>query len=334
MDDTYKLIRFRKITNPFFKGLSLVTTPVLGGFDTPFAPKDEKNCRLFVALIADVHMRWEDYRMRRFAFGLFDMEHSKRRLDALISVGDLTDHGETMSWRRTKEVFDKYDPADTFIMALGNHDTWTTMPDPETDGYDFASKLYLNYVEKLTGEKEEKVYYSKDVNGYKFIVLGSETSECDGCIGPEQIEWCDRELAEAAKTGKPVFVINHTPFLYTHGLPWTATKGKDAAPDEGGLKHGGDELKAVIRKYKNVLYISGHSHMGLSGRVSKHSSFEDVGGFYSLNLPCYMFPNHDGLRGPGYGYVLEVYDDEILLRCRSFLNGTWFPWYNFRMPIQ
>ena len=32
--------------------------------------------------------------------------------------------------------------------------------------------------------------------------------------------------------------------------------------------------------------------------------------------------------------MMEVYDDEILLRCRSFLNGTWFPWYNFRMPIQ
>lgn len=333
MDDTYKLIRFRKITNPLFKSVSFVTTPVLGGFDKPFAPLDEKNCRLFVAVIADVHMRWEDYRMRRLSHGLFDMEHSERRLDALVVAGDITDHGETMSWRRTKEVFDKYEPAEKLIITLGNHDTWTTMPDPDEDGYGFAKDLFLSYVEKLTGEREDKVYFTKDVCGYKFICLGSETSECDGSISDEQIGWCDLQLAEAAKDGKPVFVINHQPFLYTHGLPWTASRDKNPAPDAGGLKYGGDALKAVLRKYKNVIYISGHSHMGLSTARSKHPTFEDVGGFYSLNLPCYMFPNHDGFPNPGYGYVIEGYDDRILLRCRSFRNGAWAPWYNYRIDL-
>ncbi|MBR4727019.1 MAG: metallophosphoesterase [Clostridia bacterium] len=333
MDNPY--FEFRKKAEPLAKAASILTYPVLKGFDSAIRPKDPSAVRLFGVLVADVHMRDEPYRNRRLFDGLYDLENAAYPIDVLASAGDLTDHGELSEWATVVKKTSGRKPAKEIILALGNHDTWTTTLDGD-DNYDYAVELFLHFTGKLTGVPEEKIRFTRVVNGYYFICMGSENDSCDGAIGAEQIAWLDGELKKATETGKPAFVINHQALQQTHGLPYTSSRNKNQIfpPEEGGIREGNDEVRAVLGKYPNVLLISGHSHMGLSGKIKKHATFEKVDSFYSINLPCYMFWNHDGLPSCGYGYVMEVYDDRVLLRARNFVRRVWLPTYDFMFPIR
>lgn len=326
---------FRQKAEPLAKAASILTYPVLKDFDSAIRPKRPTEVRLFGVLVADVHMRDEPYRNRRLFDGLYDLEHAAHPIDVLASAGDLTDHGELSEWATVVKKTNGHKPANEIVLALGNHDTWTTTLE-DNDAYDYAVELFLHFIGKLTGVPQEKAWFTRVVKGYSFICMASEDSSCDGKIGAEQIAWLDGELKKATENGKPAFVINHQALQQTHGLPFTASAGssKDLPPDEGGIHEGNDAVRAVLSKYKNVLLISGHSHMGLSGRFTKHSTFQKVDSFYSINLPCYMFWNHDGLPSCGYGYVMEVYDDRVLLRARNFIRRVWLPAYDFTFPIR
>lgn len=326
---------FRQKAEPLAKAASILTYPVLKDFDSAIRPKRPADVRLFGVLVADVHMRDEPYRNRRLFDGLYDLEHAAHLIDVLASAGDLTDHGELSEWATVVKKTNGHKPANEIVLALGNHDTWTTTLE-DNDAYDYAVELFLHFIGKLTGVPQERAWFTRVVKGYSFICMASEDSSCDGKIGAEQIAWLDGELKKATENGKPAFVINHQALQQTHGLPFTASAGssKDLPPDEGGIHEGNDAVRAVLSKYKNVLLISGHSHMGLSGRFTKHSTFQKVDSFYSINLPCYMFWNHDGLPSCGYGYVMEVYDDRVLLRARNFIRRVWLPVYDFTFPIR
>ncbi|MBR2731817.1 MAG: hypothetical protein IKD72_07515 [Clostridia bacterium] len=52
---------FRKKAAPLAKAASLLTYPVLKGFDGPIRPKRPDGIRLLAVLVADVHMRDEPY---------------------------------------------------------------------------------------------------------------------------------------------------------------------------------------------------------------------------------------------------------------------------------
>ena len=331
MDNLY--FEFRKKAAPLAKAASLLTYPVLKGFDGPIRPKRPDGIRLLAVLVADVHMRDEPYRNRRLYDGLYDLETAQAPIDALVSAGDLTDHGELSEWATVVKKTNGHHPARELILALGNHDTWTTTLEGG-DNYDYAVELFLHFTGKLTGVREEKIWFTRVVNGCSFICMGSEDSSCDGAIGDAQIAWLDGELQKATAAGRPAFVINHQALQHTHGLPYTSSKNKNVRPEEGGIQQGNDAVRAVLGKYRNVLLISGHSHMGLSGKVKPHATFEKVDSFYSINLPCYMFWNHDGLPSCGYGYVMEVYDDCVLLRARNFIRRVWLPVYDFSFPIE
>ena len=92
MDNPY--FAFRKKAEPLAKAASILTYPVLKGFDSAIRPTNPADVRLFGVLVADVHMRDEPYRNRRLYDGLYDLEHAEYPIDVLASAGDLTDHGE------------------------------------------------------------------------------------------------------------------------------------------------------------------------------------------------------------------------------------------------
>ena len=97
----------------------------------------------------------------------------------------------------------------------------------------------------------------------------------------------------------------------------------------GGIGVKNDRIRAILSQYRNVFYISGHIHEGLCRGKTENgytwSSVEDLHGIRLINAPCFMFPNHDGNPMPGKGYMLEIFDDRVILLGRDFLRGTWEP---------
>ena len=141
-------------------------------------------------------------------------------------------------------------------------------------------------------------------------------------ISPEQLEWLDNELA--TEKGKPVFVIIHQPLKLTHNLP--TTWGNGTNKEAGSMGPQNDEFKAILAKHakdSTVVLINGHLHAGFS-----QYSYQQIDGFHSVNAPAFSIENKDGEEGgngSGLTYIVEVYEDEVLLRARNCRTGEWLP---------
>lgn len=311
--------------------LNLISFPIFGNFTAATEPLDPENCKLNFAAISDIHMTDGELRSFMLGFGLHDMENSKQPLDLLVCAGDLTDHGYADEWSMLEKSFAKYSPAKEIILAQGNHDTWT-----EDEGYDLARDLFIEYNEKITGRKTEHEYYSTKVNGYTFIVLASETDRTAAYISDAQLAWLAAEMEAASKDNQPIFVVCHWPLNQTHGLPET-WGDDDMEPDDGGIGDQSAAVEEILKKYNNVFMITGHIHSGFSKesqeKINGYVSVESDGSFHSINLPSYMYMTIRGRIANGTGYQLEVYDDRVEIRARSYSAGVWYTDYNTSIPI-
>ena len=53
------------------------------------------------------------------------------------------------------------------------------------------------------------------------------------------------------------------------------------------------------------------------------SCAEQVNGVTYINLPTYGIVNMFGIPDPGMGAQLEVYENEVVFRPRSFITNKW-----------
>ena len=275
-------------------------------------------------VLSDIHMRGEEkYRAKRLRKALLSIASTKY-LDAFVESGDITDHGKEEHWKLAEEVFAERHLPET-VLCLGNHDMWTPGPDGKDD-YAAAFKLFQTYGSRISGKTYDKPYFRQDVRGYTFLCMGSEGTGVGAYISQEQIAWLDEELS-ALPADKPVFVVSHFALNKTHGLPKTFGD-KEYDDMTGGFGPQSDQINEVLQKHDNVILFSGHSHMGLA-KEKTYGTFEKVGNIHSVNMPCFMFPNHDGIFHWGVGLVVEVYKDKILFRFRNFLYNFWYKKYTF-----
>lgn len=310
--------------------LNVFTFPVFGNYTAKTEPLED-DCKLNFAAISDIHMTDEALRSLMLGFGLYDMENSDERMDALLCTGDVTDHGYKEQWELLAETFSQYDPAENILIAQGNHDTWT-----EDEGYNLAREYFIEYSEKIMGVDLENEYYSTKINGYTFIVMASEYDHTDMYVSDAQLAWLAAEMETASKDGLPIFVVSHWPLNQSHGLPETWGED-DMEPDDGGMGDQSAAVEAILKKYNNVFLISGHIHNGLSNESQAESNgyvtVESDGSFHSVNLPSYMYMTLRGRISNGTGCQFEVYDDRVEIRSRSYSAGVWYTDYNFTIEL-
>lgn len=322
----------------FIKGfLSVILTVfnfftwgIFGNFTAETTPlKDD--CKLNFSAFSDVHMTEEKARADMLRFGLQDMQEFDSPLDLIIAAGDLTDHGEPEEWAMLESAFEDYAPAKNIILAQGNHDTWTG-----DDDYALSKKLFIDYNKKIADREIDNVYYSTKVNGYTFIVLGSESDHTYATFTDTQLEWLEAEMEKASADNLPIFVISHWPINESHGLP--ETWGDDEPePDDGGIGDQSARVEEILKSYDNVILISGHIHSGFTNECHQDTygylSVESDGSFHSVNLPSYMYLTIRGRIANGTGFVFEVYDDTVEIRARSYTAGVWYSDYNYTIDL-
>lgn len=257
---------------------------------------------------------------------LKDAKKSAVPVDAFLTVGDTTSRGSEANWAMTVDCFNKVpDCAKNIILTIGNHDCW------HDNGFDSAISNYYKNYETICGRKIDKPYFSYILNGYHFIFLGNDCdSGCEASIGEEQKKWFENEMEKANESGNPIFVFCHQSLNQKHGLPRTWDKDENAENLwDGGLGDDSDAVEAILKKYKNVYYFSGHSHMGLAGEKMKasdgYSTFEKEGDLRLINLPSLSCGNHHGEKNDTcLSIQLEIYADKVVMRPRSILKRSWF----------
>lgn len=284
--------------------------------DNPINAKDPENAKLVFAALADPQI--SNYlfdRYQVFEATMMDLHASAYDLDAVLLAGDIAENGLAEEYQLVYDGISGIEGC-RYISATGNHDL-------RLRAYSQSVKRFNEFANALNNNVDpvSELHFSERINGYKFIVLGSDKTEFEEAyLSDEQLAWLDSELA--AENGAPTFVICHQPLKLTHNLP--NTWGNGTNPVAGSVGDQSDALKGILTKYTNVVFITGHLHSGFG-----EATYETIGNLHMVNLPSLTINNKDGeYNGSGLGYIVEVYEDEIIFRARNLETGKWLTDYD------
>lgn len=288
------------------------------------------DCLLNASIVSDIHID-VDWPIGEWVWanGLNDLERSRDTIDALIVSGDLTNYGDKESIESFFNIMAESDCAENWVTATGNHEIGHVDDTTQEGARQRFVDLYNSF--NPSGYKIDKAYYKMDINGYRFVVLcddGDDTWDTPD-MSAEQIQFLDDSLKEAADRNLPMFVVCHVPCNGVNGL--------DTIWPDNGLNENSDVVKAIMEKYKNVFFISGHVHTGINGPLVENvfgfSCVEKQNGVTYVNLPTYMIVNRYGVPWGGMGFQMEVYENEVLFRARNYGSSTWYPVYDHTVQL-
>lgn len=285
--------------------LTLIMLPVT--FMMPptdsYEAKDADKLITSFTVLSDIHIEGNNYPTFREFSEILKEVHNAEDNDTLVFLGD-----NTMNCQDIESIFfygalKAANPADNLVIVPGNHDFGNG-----TGDYEMYRDRFLKYA-NFAGADIDSPYFYKVIDGCYFIVLATESDTVnDMNISDAQLQWLKGVLDEAAKTDRPIFVFNHHPINYIQNGAYT-------------------RLSDVIDDYDNLLYFCGHTHAPLSS-----SSVSVVNGVQQINIPKSTEHATDGYEC-GIGAVVEVYEDEVLLRIRDFDDGKWVEGYEYSYPI-
>lgn len=277
-----------------FLPLSVMISPV-----ESYEAKNPDELKTSFTVLSDIHIEGNNSQtFIEFSEILKEVKHNKHS-DTLVFLGDNTMNGQDIESIFFFGALKNTKPAKNLIIAPGNHDYGNG-----TGGYDKMAERFLKYANFAGCEIQTNNYY-KIIDGYYFIVLTTESDSVHGIdISDEQLKWLTEVLDEASKENKPAFVISHHPVNYIEDGPH-------------------DRLSSVLDDYENVIFFCGHTHAQLS-----ENSVREVNGVLSVNVPKSTEHATEGYE-TGIGAVVEVYENEVLLRFRDFDDGKWVEGYEY-----
>ena len=183
-------------------------------------------------------------------------------------------------------------PSENNFVLTGNHDLGNSSGD-----YKSLLRSYNRFNDIFLGEDVGNGYYYRVVNGCYIIALASEEeSTWKLTMSEEQFTWLEGVLKEAKAADAPIFVFNHFPIRY-----------------EGNAS---SRLTQLLKDYGADLFVHGHYH----DHPIYAGNFYDHQGINSINMTRPTEMTHFD---PGEGIVIEVYEDEFVVRVRNFITGEW-----------
>ena len=303
---------FRRLFSIFismFLFVSVASTP-----GEKYEPADSDKIKLSAVVLSDIHMQANETDCwNRLGNTLQNVYQTSKTPDVLAFAGDNTMSGLPAEWFDFYGFVNRFAKDSKVLVSFGNHDFGNT------DDHNTYKKLSKRCIDSYNGyckESIDKVYYSTEVNGYKFIVLGSEDNAENtiSVISDEQIEWLKLQLKEAADKKFPAFVINHNLVKGKNGT--FSTYYKNYCDNSEALANA---LEGCGTK---VVYISGHSHQPVW-----RGSYDTFFNVTYVNLPCAgttgTIWNHSSDNDYGTGLCIEVYENYMLLRFRCFGESKW-----------
>ncbi|MBR6780423.1 MAG: metallophosphoesterase [Clostridia bacterium] len=287
--------------------------------EDPIDVLNENTVRLTFATVADPQVsNYMFGRYRIFEAACMDLKNAEYDYDAVLLLGDVAENGLTEEYQL---VLDGLSGINTrYIAITGNHDIRLRLYSQSSERFkEFANAL--NQDESMT-----EMHHSEVINGYKFITLGSDRTEFEETyLSEEQLAWLDDELH--GENGNLTFVLCHQPLKLTHGLPDTWNSPSETA---GSVGKQSDELFDILKKYDNVVFLSGHLHTGFADFL-----YEEKEGVHLVNVPSFSIENKTGeYNEAGLGFIAEVYKDELIFRARDFAKGIWLPEHDIKISIK
>lgn len=229
--------------------------------------------------------------------------------------GDLTQtcYADTMA--TYKQYVDNYSPNTPVYEIAGNHESYAS--DWTQNGEEVVRNLMRTYTDK-------ELHYSFTQGDDVFIMFGICSDYA--VFGEGGLQWL-HETLEANR--------NKRCFLFQHIRP------DDSCGNAYGIYKndiwGGNEsvvFENLLKHYKNVIFFHGHSHLKFDLQTRTNlANIDEKYGRYSVHIPSLSAPRTGNVDGTGRtelyaeseGYVVDVYENYIVLRGRDFVDDVELP---------
>ena len=301
-------ILYKKMIKALQKVLDGGSIPMPKG-DTP--PETDEKANLNVVLWGDPQISClSPLRAARVTAACRDISAAKGKYDALVMLGDITEYGAKCEYKMAAHLINGIaDKVGAVFAVSGNHDIRLRF-------YRAQQRRFNAFLGSLQGGRcmpGKHYYFADEVNGYRFLMLGADRTKFEASfLSKAQLAWIDRELS-AVPRDKPVFIFNHQPLKYANGLPLT-WMGFGKWRGSVGLQS--NQLREILEKHRNVVYITGHLHYGIS-----RYAYQDYGSFHAVSVPTVGVLNHGENDKLSQGMLMRVYDDRIVFQGRVHSEG-------------
>ena len=298
------------------------------------------------AVISDVHIDLEDGGKKTyFTYAEDNFLHALRTIKNLgcrfiVSAGDQITNasGGTAEWRRYRELIAQSGYDGLILEALGNHETRCAKYGCTLSHSLGEFLAYAGLEHKPVNLPSGKTYYEylDPTCGDSFIFMalenGADANLLDN-FSAEQMDWVERLVEKRTKESRRIFLIQHAP-IYAYGAgdrtDSPAYAGSIRMQDECGKPFPGNRrFKALIESRKNIIWLSGHTHVDFADNVNFANEacrmlhvpalagttriIADKSGGFTLDR---TFRPHCA-----QGYHVEVYDDKTIFQGYDFYSG-------------
>ena len=241
------------------------------------------------------------------------------KADFVCICGDLTSNGSNDQLSEYKSCINEN--ADIPVYAIsGNHESWSNTSDGAIQ----------NRIESYT---EHPLYYTFNCGDDVFIMLGI-INDGEGLLFADgELQW----LYETLEVNR-----NKRCFVFEHVRP------QDACGNAYGIYSndiwGGTEatvFENLLRHYKNIVLFHGHSHLKFDLQTKTNlANYDKVFGCHSVHISSIAVPRTGDATGApsrielyaqSEGYVVDVYENEIMLKGRDFIKGKYLPIATYKL---
>lgn len=201
--------------------------------------------------------------------------------------------------------------------SSGNHESYNA----PISNYEDEYVQYMGHNIRFT------VTHGNDV----FIFMGMPVSSrlyIDGSILPvPELAWFESQLSSNAD--KRCFVFIH-PYIVGDSGDTLGKNPNDLIPESGYVTN---IVKNALRNHGRAVLFHGHSHfMPNMQELDKLTNYTDRNGFPSVHVSSLGWASYIGSDGEmfkdvneGIGYLVDVYDDYIIINGRDFTRNQWSP---------
>ncbi len=281
--------------------LLMMMSPAFPAEGVPYSAENPDELITSFVAVSDIHVETNNPEAYGKLKGVLEGIKAGTDIDTVFYTGDNVMNGQVLEDVFFYSAIRAVNPAENNIVLAGNHDYGNGAID--TDSAHLRLKYLANNALYL-GNYLSNDYFYRVIDGVYMICLVSERPDTsDFTMSRAQLDWLKGVLEEAKAADAPIFVLNHYPLRY---LDKDGTEGAEVDKTE---------LAALLNEYGVELFIHGHIHDDIGA-----DNFYNSYGVDCINL-CRIteITNYEA----GDGIVVEVYEDEVVVRVRNFIKGEW-----------
>ena len=317
-------------------------------------PGDDSTRQYRCEVLSDIHIDCQDGGTNTYYTAASDNLlralniAQERGADFVLTVGDNITNasGATLEWLEYQRVVAASDYDGPVYEAIGNHEMrYCQYSDCELDCgiEEFISATGLDGTAAAMEMRKPYFELTEPVSGDHFIFMalegGYDPAECEE-FTDDQITWLEDLLRRYSGDGHRIFLLQHS-----------LISGYGAGDDRDDPAYGGSmtataaypnnlRFKKLIEQYKDVIWLSGHTHVDLRDDVN----FSDEEGETCLTFhvpssagTTRLSYDDDGARvldrtfydDATQGYILDAYAGAALMCGVNFYDNKMYPAYTY-----